>query len=488
MRLAIPIVEKIDVIVSRAELAQLKSLAQERIADEPDLSSIAHFGPLVCSGVESGPALIIEDRSELALSGTPEEWPLEYRLALLADGNDMLVLSGDQCPDFETYLTGLLGIGRLDVLIAKNPRPGQKYPMPRRCAEQGEVLRHIAEVARGAGRLSIVTNVATGHVWNLARTIAGASGVSVFVAAPPPRLSRWVNDKLWFAERVRELFGHEAHPPSCSAFGPAALREHVVDAEHDCQPMVIKVPNSSGSAGNLVLAHEDMRDAHLPDLRSRLIRLLRSIGSGWHFPLMAEVWESPIVSSPSVQVWIPHRDERLPIVEGLFEQIVEGEEGEFVGATRAHLTSEWRERLAHQAACLAILFQEIGYFGRCSFDCIIAGNSYDAAKLHWIECNGRWGGVSIPMTFANRLGGAVSNSEIVIVQRDRFGVPPRPFRDVLSLFTDMLFTPGKAIEGIIPLTPAGFERGTGVHFMTIAGSLDRAKDMAKQALERITRR
>jgi len=486
MRAAIPIVGQIDVIVSQAERAELKSLARKQVADEPYFSSIAHFGPGLRTGVEPGPALLIEDRSELALSGPPEGWLFEYRLALLADGNDMLVLSGDQCRDFETYLTGLLGIGRLDVVIAKNPNLRQKYPMPRRCIDQADVLRHIVAVAREAGRLSIVPYVATGHVWNLARRIAEASGVPVFVAGPPPRLSRWVNDKLWFAERVSEIFGQEAHAPSFSAFGPAALAARVRDLSLGSQRVVIKVPDSSGSAGNLVLACEDLRGAHLPELRSQLIRLLKSFGSGWHFPLMAEIWESPIVSSPSVQVWIPHREESPPIVEGLFEQIVEGEEGEFVGATRAHLPSEWGKRLARQATCLAILFQELGYFGRCSFDCVIAGNNYDTAKLHWLECNGRWGGVSIPMTFANRLGATVSKSEIVIVQRSRFEVPPRPIRVVLSLLADMLFTPGEAREGIIPLSPAGFERGTGVHFMTIAGSLDRAKDIANQALERIT--
>jgi len=89
------------------------------------------------------------------------------------------------------------------------------------------------------------------------------------------------------------------------------------------------------------------------------------------------------------------------------------------------------------------------------------------------------------MTFLNRLGAAVSKSEIVIVQRTTFEVPRRPFREVLSLFADMLFAPGRTKEGIILLSPAGFERGTGVHFMTIACSLERARSMAKDALGRL---
>jgi hypothetical protein len=488
MRAAIPIVEQIHVTIPKAKRVKIESLAKKRAMQDPSLSSIAHFGPSVRSGLESGPALLIEDRSEIALSKKPEESIFGYRLALLADSNDLLVLSGDRCAAFETYLADLLGIGRLDVLIAKNPNLGRKYPLPRRCIETPEMLQQVAEVARRTGRISIVPYAATGHVWALAKSIAQTSDASVLVAAPPPRLCRRVNDKLWFAECVNELFGQEAHSPFCSAFSPAGLAARVRDLAQNQQRVVIKVPDSAGSAGNIVVASEDLRGVGLADLRSRLIRMLKSFGPDWHFPLEVEVWERPVISSPSVQFWIPHREDRAPILEGVFEQIIEGKQGEFVGATKLRLPAEWSERLARNATCLAILLQELGYFGRCSFDCVIVGNSYDQAKLHWIECNGRWGGVSIPMTFSNRLGPAVSNSEVVIVQRGSFGVPQRPFRDVLSLFADMLFTPGLTTEGIILLTPAGFERGAGIHFMTIAESLERAKNLAKRALDRIIER
>jgi hypothetical protein len=487
MRATVPIVEQIQAETTEWERARLKSLAQACLAEQRHLSTIAHFGPRVGCGLEAGPALLIEDRSEVTLAASPEDWQLEYRLALLAGGNDMLVISGQRCFAYESHLSRLLGFEGLDVLIAENPRPPQSYPMPRRCAEQGELLRHITEVACEAGRLAIVPGSATGHIWNLARTIAQATGVRIFVAAPPPLLSRQVNNKLWFAERVKDVFGEGALPRSHSAFGPAVLAARVRDLSRQQQRVVIKLPDSAGSAGNLVLASEPLRHARLPELRHRLMRLLKSFGPNWQFPLQIEVWDSPVLSSPSVHTWIPRPDEGAPIVEGVFEQIVEGESGEFVGATRAQLPAPWRERLGHQATSLAILFQELGYFGRCSFDAVIAGDDYDTGTLHWIECNGRWGGVSLPMTFANRLGAAVAESEIVIVQRTTLEVPARPFGEVLALLADILFTPGRSTQGIIPLTPAGFERGTGVHFMAVAPSLDDAKALAKQVLQRIAR-
>jgi hypothetical protein len=485
MRAAIPVVPRIEAHISAAERARLKALAGECLAAERGLSSITHFGPRVRCGLESGPALLIEDRSEIVLAGTPEQWQLEYRLALLADSRDMLVISGKRCLEFESYISRLLGISNLDVIIAKRAGAGRVSPMPRRCADQEQILRHIAAVARAAGRLTIVPDNATGHVWNLAHAISRAAGLRVFVAAAPPRLSRQVNNKLWFADRVKDVLGEEAHPPSRSAFGPAVLAAHVQRLSREYERLIIKLPDSAGSAGNLVLASEDYRHVSLPALRQRLMQLLRLFGPNWRFPLKIEVWDSPVLSSPSVQIWIPHRKVGAPVVEGAFEQVVEGEKGEFVGATRAHLPALWRRRLADEAVCLAALLQELGYFGRCSFDAVITGDNFDTAQLHWIECNGRWGGVSVPMTFANRLGAAVSESEIVIVQRTTFEAPPRSFRDVLSLFSDLLFEPGRSTEGLIPLTPGGFARGAGAHFMTIAKSLERAKDLARRALQRL---
>jgi hypothetical protein len=109
MRAAIPVVPRIEAHLSEAERARLKALAEKCLAAERGLSSIAHFGPRVRCGLEAGPALLIEDRSEITLAGIPEEWQLEYRLALLADSHDMLVISGERCPEFESYLSRLWG-------------------------------------------------------------------------------------------------------------------------------------------------------------------------------------------------------------------------------------------------------------------------------------------------------------------------------------------------------------------------------------------
>src|SRR5690606_34224305 len=80
-------------------------------------------------------------------------------------------------------------------------------------------------------------------------------------------------------------------------------------------------------------------------------------------------------------------------------------------------------RIAREAVLLASLFQQLGYFGRCSFDTILVGPDPATAEVHWAECNGRGGGTSIPMTLVNRLTGDWAETPLAVV------VPEEPVPD-----------------------------------------------------------
>ena len=247
--------------------------------------------------------------------------------------------------------------------------------------------------------------------------------------------------------------------------------------------MVVKVPDSAGSAGNLPLESRALAGLSLGQLRAHLLRLLAMLGWTGSYPLMIEVWDSDVVSTPSVQIWIPLLKSGRPVIEGVFEQTVQGAEGNFIGAVRARLAEKWRDGLVSQAARLACLLQHLGYFGRCSFDAVIV----DGLKpdIHWIECNGRWGGVSVPMTLLNRLAPNAHALEVVIVQREAQGLQAMAFEEVLDRLEGDLYQPGKSDEGVITLTPTGYERGDGMHFLTIATTFERAQQLAQQTGERL---
>lgn len=478
-----PIRPCIDVALEAGAEQRIAALAGRLIRQRPSHFSTAAFGPRVACGLGSGPAVLIGDQSEIPLHGPPETGALQYRIAHLAGEGDVLAIAGERCEPFEAYLARLLGLPALHVMTVP-PTGNGASPVARRCAENPGIRRRLAADARRAGHLAVMPHLTTGHAWNLARVVAGESGARVCVAGPPPRLSRMVNDKLWFADRVRELLGRPSLPPTCAAWGPASLTHRVLMLARRSDLVVVKLPDSSGSAGNLTIQARTIRDLAPAQARDRLLALLAAIGWSGAYPLLVEVWESPVVANPSVQLWIPRPDEGPPVVEGLFEQVIEGLEGEFIGAVPAQLPQAWRRRLAGEALLIARLFQHLGYFGRCSFDAIVAGADLARAELHWIECNGRWGGVSVPMTLANRLSGCGPVLQPVVVQRARFALQKRPFATLLADFSDMLFQPGGR-EGVVFLTPFCFERGTGIHFMALAATLERARALAARTQARL---
>jgi len=214
-----------------------------------------------------------------------------------------------------------------------------------------------------------------------------------------------------------------------------------------------------------------------------MLRVLHALG--WHdtYPLLVAIWEVPVLSSPSVQLWIPALAGGPPVIEGLFEQILEGQEGLFVGSVPAELPERWRLRLAEDAMRLASVLQFLGYFGRCSFDALLVGQTLDSAVLHWIECNARWGGVSIPMTLVNRLTGRGAKAKFVVVQRVGESLLPQPFAHALKALDEILFRPGRHEQGIILLSPVEIETGRGVQMAACAGTVAAARELSDRALK-----
>jgi hypothetical protein len=121
--------------------------------------------------------------------------------------------------------------------------------------------------------------------------------------------------------------------------------------------------------------------------------------------LLVGSWETEVLSTPSSQIWIPPAGDGPPLVEGLYVQMLEGMEGMFVGSRPHDFPRELQETMVNRSWLLALLFQYLGYVGRCSFDMILVGEDLDSCVLQFVECNGRWGGTSIPMSLMNRLFG-----------------------------------------------------------------------------------
>ena len=59
------------------------------------------------------------------------------------------------------------------------------------------------------------------------------------------------------------------------------------------------------------------------------------------------------------------------------------------------------------------------------------------------------------------------------------------FAQVLERLDDRIYRPGQSTCGVVPLTPAGLERGESMHFMTVAGKPDEAARLELESIRRL---
>lgn len=343
----------------------------------------------------------------------------------------------------------------------------------------------IDRIARKAGKLQLLAFNTTGNVWRLAQDISQRCAVEISVVGPSPRVAHRANNKIWFTNRVRELLGSDALPPTHGVFGAAAAAGHIARLAKSNQRVVLKIPDSAGSAGNIAFDRDDLSGKNVADIRKDLLEVLQSLGWHNHYPVLVGVWDCDVVSSPSVQIWIPLASEGLPIVEGVFEQSVQAEAGKFIGARRAALSERLHDQLVSEAMLFACLFQKLGYYGRCSFDAIISKTPRESQKLHWIECNARWGGVSIPLTLANNLQPSHPQGGFVIVQQTLIDAKTVSTDQLIDLLDGLLYKHNKTESGLVLLSPPGQDPEMRVNILAIAGRQNTAETLADTAIKRL---
>jgi hypothetical protein len=280
------------------------------------------------------------------------------------------------------------------------------------------------------------------------------------------------------------LLGTGTVPAKLTAHSGSALTRHVVDLAREWDRLVVKVPDSAGSMGNFPIRSEDIKRLKPAALRRHLMGALSVNGQLPVFPMLVEVWDANVLTSPSVQTWIPNLEEGAPLVEKIFEQVLQGEHATFTGAVSAALSPAVEAQLINGAQQLAVLLQQLGYFGRCSFDAIVTGTNLEEATVHWIECNARWGGASIPMSLVHRLAKPGAEPHYCIVQNDDGPYRSLDFADALREFADVAASPDLR-SGILFLTPGMTESGVGCHFLALGPDAHAASNLAASAMQRL---
>ncbi|WP_299649263.1 hypothetical protein [uncultured Tateyamaria sp.] len=455
-------------------------IAKDYVRDEPAFVSSLDFGPFVAQGTGSGPSVLIGDQAEINLIHSLADKRLDHRMALLARNGDIVLVRARDA-EFEAYLANCLGLSDVRFIqVDDDPLT----PVTQQARTSDEILKILANTATAHGGLTLQAYLTTGNLWRLAQAIGERSGQCIHVCGPSPRATRRANDKLWFTRLARQIIGTEATPPTLSAYGPAAAAGLVRRISRSAAQVIVKVPDSAGSAGNIRLDNAQVRDLSLAELRYML--LSRLYATGWHdrYPILVGVWDANVTHSPSVQLWLPHAADGDPVVEGIFEQRVQDATTAFAGAAPSTLPMTMQKQLAAQARRVGRVLQRLGYFGRCSFDAVICENPGAPAVIHWIECNGRWGGVSIPMTIASRLA---PDGYVSIVQEV---IPDiRLQTDILcDVLNDLLFQNGGSQTGLVILSPPLNPNGLSVNLLAIAETQKAANDLLAGAMQRLVGR
>ena len=455
-------------------------LVTELLLSEPALLSSLDFGPRVAQGIGEGPSLLIGDQSEIALLASAQASRLDYRMALLAKPGDS-VLVRQQVRDFEDYLANSLGQEHVKYLHA---RSDDARPVTQQASTTGKMLETLVDTAQRSGGMTLKPYLTTGHSWRLAQTLSEATKCCIHVCGPSPRLAQRVNDKLWFGQVACRILGNHATPPTRAAYGPAAAAGLVNRVSKAGNQVVVKVPDSAGSAGNLRLEGATVRGKNLYELRKFLLHRLHAFGWKDKYPILVGVWDENVTCSPSAQIWVPHAQDGPPIVEGIFEQRVRDSIAAFVGAARSALPQALQGRLSAEASRIASIFQRVGYFGRCSLDAVIFHAADGADEIHWIECNGRWGGVSIPMTVASALYANQPAPAISIVQELRPGSQMQT-KELLRRLGDLLFRPSYGKDGVVVMSPPEHDNGTLINLLSLSHTQVRSDEILNEAMRRV---
>lgn len=474
----LPIIAHESPRLAPQDVERVEALADELRRQRPALILPGDRAHLADGVLDDAPSLHLEDLSAIAEPAVGFDTTyIQDRARLRATDGDVVAIARPPAPGYEEYCAEMLGLGS-PAWISSSAGESTRH-LASLCWTDRKMRRALTHAVRADGLRYIHPFMGGREVWELAALLQDATRRPVKVIAPPPGVTTWANDKVAFSETVARLFGERLVPVTRSACNLALLSHRVRELASRSQAIGLKVPDAAGGLGNLVVDASRYRGRSLRSIRRSLRRQLSRIGWRPGRELMVDRWEVDAVAAPSAQLWIPHDPEQTPVIEGLFEQVLAGPTPAFVGVRPATLPAAQRREIGDRCALLGLLFQRLGYVGRCSFDMILAGRDLRSARLEFIECNGRWGGTSLPMTLMNRLLGDWQRRPFVVHCAYVHGVERLGFDVLLRCFERELFDARTGRGRLILFNPARLRARSGVEVVALGDSDEEAAHLAE---------
>lgn len=390
--------------VDAEDLDAAREAATEHAAYDRVLEENAAWAPHAYDGTLSdAPQLVLEDVSEIPfIEGVTGVEQYQHRARVRARDGDWFAAVTPVAPGYERYCRERLGMGSPTVL-----QPDVRDARPMRVAEacrHGASFDALVAGAREAGRLVVHPYMGIAPVWALAGDVADAAGVPVQVLAPPPSATWIANDKAHLSEAVALAVGSDALLETRETRGLDALVDAVEAMRREHPSVGIKRTRCASAMGNLVLHREAHADKDADAMRARIAAFLHDTEWDGDETVLCVEWARTDLS-PSTQCWIPPLGHGDPRVDGVYEQLLEGEARVFLGSQPSTLPASVNDELAALSLLTCATLQALGYVGRCSFDFVVRGDvdDEDGWEVFFTECNGRWGGTSTPMHLVDRV-------------------------------------------------------------------------------------
>lgn len=396
----LPIVKHQCVELSGLDVEFAEKVAAKVIAMHPELRIESLFAHLVPKSITDAPTLHVDDLTGIQIASESSVF-LQERARLRAMDGDLLATTLPPIDGYESYCGNVLGLGSVEWLTPDCQ--GKPLHLAEACYTDRGIRREVVRHVRQLGLRYIHPHIGSTAPWELALLMQQTSHLPIEVVAPPPALTRFVNDKGAFTKLVHAMFGDAATPPTEVVWNVANAANSLPSLPTTSRFAAIKLPSAAGGSGNLLIALDEIRGRNLAEIDALLHERLPCLRYETGNELLVTLWADELIASPSAQLWIPPVAEGGPILEGLFMQLIEQGRGRFWGFMPASLPRNLKEQMTGQCLLLAKVFQILGYVGRCSIDMLLVGRSIEDSKMKFIECNGRWGGTSLPMTLMNRL-------------------------------------------------------------------------------------
>lgn len=480
----LPIISRFQPTVREEEKRRAKALAEQIRREQPQLDweKDSFRNLVVTEPITDAPTLHLDDFSEIPVIGTMDNSRiLQQRARLRAVEGDWVALAFPIERGYSEYCQQRLGLGKVQWLSLSDHRNNPRQ-LALECWQDRKVRHELIQAIRSKGLRYIHPHISTLHVWELAALLNNSARVPIHVIGPTPAMARWANDKIEFSRTAAQLLGTKLVPHTESAFNFATLAKKVMRLAASNERLCIKFPYGTGGQGNFVIPSAQLRGKSLFDVHIYLKTLLKNYRWPQTGRVLIDVWETNVLCSPSVQTWIPPLRIGEPIVEELFEQVITGESGNFIGSRPANLPASLEEKIIHDGYLLAYLFQQLGYVGRCSFDLILVGDDVENCHPEYIECNARWGGSSTPMTLANRLGVVENNQTYAVRTIDVKMLDQFEFASLWRFMDKTLYDHNNGQGNFILLNPARIKEQAGIDVMAIGGSAKEVSELLDTTL------